>query len=437
MPMFKRLRTYWEKQKIFREIGSFDESGLVYAAEEGNLECLAILLKAGLNTNAISERGVPALCRAVEKDNLPAVRMLVEAGANLNLGDSKGTTPLMRAIKSTNRHIFNFLLEQDPDLEIMDQSQETALFKAVKEGNTTLTRKLIEAGSEVDLINSDGCTPLMYATETERIGIVKTLLASGADPNIQNRAGKTVLDFSVQSPRLQRMLRRAGMERRQEERRSEGQNGLNGLELLAPFSASMLAQFPRLGELVFNAMDTTLQVLNSPYSVDDAAEKGRKVMNNFVNPQNGNGNANSNGASHHNGHSNGNVSAEVLAQQLESLMGLVQKPISSNGTVSPSGLSQEKLDQALLESARVGAEQVVNLLLELGASPSATDKTGNTPLHLAIKFLPIVKLLVAKKANASLANQDGKTPLDLARSGNHMASLELLYQRPAEPSNDE
>jgi ankyrin repeat protein len=72
---------------------------------------------------------------------------------------------------------------------------------------------------------------------------------------------------------------------------------------------------------------------------------------------------------------------------------------------------------------------VVELLLDAGAGPAATDDAGYTSLHLAAERgeLPIVRLLL--RAGADVTALIGETtPLDLARRGRHGVVAGLLMQ---------
>ncbi len=424
--MFRSLRKYWERQKVFREIGSFDQSGLVYAAEEGNLECLEILLRAGITPNAKSERGYPAICRAVHKDHLPAIRMLMEAGADPDLSDSQGTTPLMCSIRSSNRHIFAYLMEQEPDLERTDINGETVLFKAVKEGNTTLTRKLIEAGAEVDVVNNDGITPLMIAVRQERIGVVKALLNAGADPNIRSKQGKNVLDFDVQSPRVVRMLRKSSLEFRQEETsaaQSQTSEKPRPLFPMDELSGGLVSSLPTLTSSMLRMLNMTLQVLNSPYRADDVEQHGRELVQRlFKSAANGT-------AEVLNGH--GPDPNDELKVQLSQLIQWLQHQGVTMGD-QPS-IDQVQLDRSLLEAAALGAHRIVPVLLNLGADCQARDGEGNTPLHLAVGHPSVVKQLLSAGAKIGAVNQKGNTPYQLAARHGYAASLELLT--PPTPPN--
>lgn len=457
MLMLKRLRKYLDHTKVLREVGSYDALGLVYAVESGNRECLHILIDAGMDVNATNERGTPALNRAVEKENLPVIRILVEAGANINATDPRGKTPLMKAIESGNNHIFDFIMEQDPEMEQADDIGETALFKAVREGNTTITRKLIQAGAEIDLRNHEGLAPLLIAVGHQRVGIVKALLQAGADPTATDAQGRTALDRNGGlSPRLVRMLRRAGLEHHREE---------TGLPLsdfvpIPPASQGLVHLLPRM---MGGFVHSLAQTLNMQDVVEEVEYKGRELLAQLDLPKDLTPSLN--------GHAKpgtptseswvldvlahmreigrrvqelaatgqGDYMYPPLTLQKELLRVLAQyaqylhqqppksavAPAPVNGQ-APDPARQAQLDHALQEAARLGAEELVRTLLSLGASAKAPDADGQTPLHLALPHPAVVACLLAAGADPDARNAQGQTPGELARKTNVLASLAHL-----------
>lgn len=63
--------------------------------------------------------------------------------------------------------------------------------------------------------------------------------------------------------------------------------------------------------------------------------------------------------------------------------------------------------------AGVRYQDVVALLIDKGADVDAKDSFGNTPLHLAVPYREVVALLLSKGANVHATNVFGKTPLDV------------------------
>jgi ankyrin repeat protein len=76
---------------------------------------------------------------------------------------------------------------------------------------------------------------------------------------------------------------------------------------------------------------------------------------------------------------------------------------------------------ALAAAARRGALSCMELLLSLGASPTAADKEGRTALHAAADSNQVacVRALLARKAGVNQGDSDGMTPLHVAASRTH------------------
>lgn len=67
-------------------------------------------------------------------------------------------------------------------------------------------------------------------------------------------------------------------------------------------------------------------------------------------------------------------------------------------------------------AAASGNLEVVEMLLEAGADPRASDTDGNTPAHLALAYANagVAAVLVKKGADLKSCNKDGNNPQDVA-----------------------
>ncbi|MDX2247392.1 MAG: ankyrin repeat domain-containing protein [Bacteroidia bacterium] len=274
--MLRSIQTYFQKRKVIRMVGSFDQAGLVVAVNETNTKALEILLKNGISPDARTNKGVSALSLAVQKGDMPVIQMLLKARASIDIQDKDGSTPLMKAIESENRPIFTLITDYEPELEIADYQGETALFKAVKQGHTTFCRKLIDLGANVDIANHKGITPLMLAVGQLYTGIVKSLLHAGADPTVKDHSGQTASDHNPGNAHIAQMLKEA-LARRGIKDKSEPGDALPFSDLI--LNEKFLSQILQLGSLLVGLAEGLLNSIskkNEENANEDTGVNGGK-----------------------------------------------------------------------------------------------------------------------------------------------------------------
>jgi len=93
----------------------------------------------------------------------------------------------------------------------------------------------------------------------------------------------------------------------------------------------------------------------------------------------------------------------------------------------------------LLEALLLHAHKVAFALLARGASTKATDKDGDTALHILAwfkgDFVPLLDALVEKGADVDAINSQSKTPLIVAAEvGNELVATNLLLKHGARPN---
>lgn len=96
---------------------------------------------------------------------------------------------------------------------------------------------------------------------------------------------------------------------------------------------------------------------------------------------------------------------------------------------NPNRASANDMHVAPLHSAAAGNHlSIVQMLLDRGADPQATQEGGFTALHSAAQNgrADIVELLLAHGARPDAMTDDGKTPRDLALEEGHGGVAELL-----------
>jgi len=157
----------------------------------------------------INKGGLTPLLFAARDGDLEGVKMLVAAGANLNATTGLGETALMLAARNDHTATALYLLDKGADPNIVEAGH-TALHFAVARKNADLVTALIahEADVNVRLTKGQpdpdgnlrynqlpeyllGATPYLLATALNEIETMKVLAAAGADPKTPMMDGTT------------------------------------------------------------------------------------------------------------------------------------------------------------------------------------------------------------------------------------------------------
>ena len=224
------------------------QTALMWAAAANHAEVAQILLDHGAavnaqsalvppeiprpaNGNLISEQpkgGLTALLFAAREGAVETVRVLVRAGADLNFADLDGITPILMALINGHYDVAGVLAEAGADPNLADTWGRTPLYAAVDmhtlEPSTTrpaprggdtldgldLARILLERGAGPnprllkatpgrgipdgpDPLLRAGTTPFLRAAKTGDVGAMRVLLDHGADPKLTTDEGVTAL----------------------------------------------------------------------------------------------------------------------------------------------------------------------------------------------------------------------------------------------------
>ena len=221
---------------------------LLFAAREGCIDCLRVLLDGGADIDLADPDGTTPLVFALLNRNWDAARFLIEAGADVNLWDLYGQTPLYVAVDMntlpvgrrvelpsadtiTGTDIVRLLLERgaNPNAQLKlrpkyrnipnDRYRDplivwgtTPLLRAAKAGDLPVVKLLLQHGALANLANSIGETPLMvaagdghindptrgrYRTEEDALECYAMLRAAGADVNARTILGLADADLKI------------------------------------------------------------------------------------------------------------------------------------------------------------------------------------------------------------------------------------------------
>ena len=162
-----------------------DEYGppLLVAAQHGHAQVLRLLLEA----EASSEWQHPkdgdrrALHYAAFQGRLEAVRVLLEFGADKDAQDLDGISPLHFAARHGYSDIVQLLLEFGASKGTEDCEGLTPLHCAALAGHVDVAQILLDSGAQLETIDGIGRRPLHAAASGGHLDIVRLLLDYGAE----------------------------------------------------------------------------------------------------------------------------------------------------------------------------------------------------------------------------------------------------------------
>jgi ankyrin repeat protein len=217
---------------------------LLYAARQGCMECVQVLIKAKADPNLSDPDGISPLLIATENFHFDVAVYLMKSGADPNHWDWWGRTPLYAAVDlntlpyggrsdlpsldtTTSLKMIELLLNaganpnaqlklfppfrqigSDRGADLLLTVGTTPLLRAAKAGDTDAMKLLLAHGAKADLPNSLGVTPLMaaaglrsneidtrgkYVTEKDAIAAIDLLVAAGADVNVIDERGQSAV----------------------------------------------------------------------------------------------------------------------------------------------------------------------------------------------------------------------------------------------------
>jgi ankyrin repeat protein len=122
-------------------------TGLHYAAMNGNLTIIAILIKANAKLDAKDKLGNTALHLAADRNQVEATRLLIDVGAPIDAENKNGMTPLMIAANRGNLDSVQALLAKGASVNKTDftgrdaagwalESHRPAVVQAIKRAQT-------------------------------------------------------------------------------------------------------------------------------------------------------------------------------------------------------------------------------------------------------------------------------------------------------------
>ena len=177
-------------------------TALVYAARQGNLETVKVLVDAGADVNQTTKYGWTPLLTATQNRNYKIAQVLLEHNADPNIANKGGWTPLYLATDNRNIEGGDYPVPA-PDMDhleyiklLLDKgANPNARVCGVKstpaqcQGDSTETRTIFT----MQWLYEDGATAFWRAAQSGDVTLMKLLLAKSADPKIATAHNVTPL----------------------------------------------------------------------------------------------------------------------------------------------------------------------------------------------------------------------------------------------------
>ncbi len=168
------------------DVNALDSDGyfpLYWAAAEGNLTVLRLLLESGASIGQASRpEEFTALHAAACHGRLSIVQALIDARAEVNRLSRSGSTPAMMAAGGAHVDVIRALIAAGADLNIQDRIQaNTLLIHACATGKCEIVKLALEAKVNTAQRMKNGLNALDIACHNGQLDAVRILLAHDAD----------------------------------------------------------------------------------------------------------------------------------------------------------------------------------------------------------------------------------------------------------------
>lgn len=380
-----------------RAVNRYGATPLSEAAANGNAALIEHLLKAGADPNTlVTPQGQTVLMSAARVGNVDAMKVLLERGAYVDARENfRGQTALMWAAAEGHAPVVKMLLDHGADHKARSSDRDTtppkltngtpaapifrggltALLFAVRQGQIETAKVLLDGGADINQPDSDGNNAIILALLNNHFDVAQMLVDRGADVNEANKEGRTPLYTAVEmydddwSPLPARKV-------------EDKHTALDIVRALLDKGANTNAQLTAASPIPKVAQDTGDRTLSAGGTAFMRAARSGDVLvmklllEHKADPKL----ANKNGLNALMLASGASWAEKIKGSEAEALealklceeLGLNVNAATDNGTT------------ALHGAALRGADSIVKFLVEKGAKLDAPEKSGLTPLDIAM-----------------------------------------------------
>jgi ankyrin repeat protein len=167
------------------------ELDLVAAVKTGDAASVRALIQRKSDVNAAEVDGTTPLHWAVQAGDASTTDVLIRAGARVDAANRYGVTPLSLAARNGRHQLIDLLLKSGANVETAEATLpdgQTLLMLAARTGSVEAVKRLARAGSDVNATETrTGTTALIWAAMSNRADAARSLAEAGADLNVLSK----------------------------------------------------------------------------------------------------------------------------------------------------------------------------------------------------------------------------------------------------------
>jgi cytohesin len=165
------------------------------AALQGNAAIMGILIKAGSDIEALTNKQRSPLNIAAWAGYSECIKLLLDAGADPDIGDINKITPIHQAADCGHSECLALLLKTGTCINVRTDAGYTPLSLAISNKDHNCAEILLEAGADPNIPDINGNTALHEAAERGLVGLMRRLVLFGADIYAVNVKENNPLDL--------------------------------------------------------------------------------------------------------------------------------------------------------------------------------------------------------------------------------------------------
>ena len=161
---------------VNEEVGEYEVTALHFAAENGHVDVVIVLLDNGADVNIVDAYNATALHYTAENGHVDVAKTLIQNGADVNAADFEKLTALHHTAEYAHIDVAKVLIQNGAELNAVNGNKRTALHFAALHGHADVAKVLIQNGADVKA--ADKWTSYGSAGRTCRLHSTTSLLWS-------------------------------------------------------------------------------------------------------------------------------------------------------------------------------------------------------------------------------------------------------------------